>query len=105
MHTQGIVVAMLRDAFLRRCGQWLLKHLQVDRLIAIEPPSRLGAGKTAVLVRQGFQPRAQAFTGIHVFLHQRVVAFDQAAVDARKCFLKSYDPFACFRQSCVDTYA
>lgn len=76
MHTQRIVTAMLGDTFVSRRGQWLLKHLQAYRFIAIKSPSRLGTGETAAFVGQGFQSCTQAFTGIHVFKHQLLVAFD-----------------------------
>ena len=74
------------DTLARRSRQRFLQHRQADGFIPIEPPSRLGAGKTADFVRQRLQPRAQLFAGVHMFMHQPLVTFDEARVYTRQCF-------------------
>jgi len=59
MHAQGILAAMPGDALMCRCRQWLLKYRQADRLVRVEPPSRLRTGEATDFVRQSFQPGTQ----------------------------------------------
>jgi hypothetical protein len=59
---QGVAVAMPADALVRRRRKRLLEFRQGDRLVRVEPLSRLRVGKAPDLVRQGLQPHPHALT-------------------------------------------